>query len=634
MKKRYVFSFVLALIFALLTLLAACDMHVHDWSMQSNETEHWQTCSEDGEEKGGSRQPHEDADGDGLCDVCGYVVSVDGHTHQFETKFNADEHWQQCACGQSTNHAPHRYADGSDKCLDCDYVKPADSGDHTYVTARDATHHWQLCTHCGDIKNKEQHVQQSTYLCTCGYAYDAPASGNLQRRNFWIIGSFTDDRDDGPGWREEHTDEWKFHRLLATDSNGSTQYVFERQFASGDEFKIVNDGGGGYWDGELNASHVAQNSKQLLGGTGSGNITFIGTAGYYRVTVHYGSGNTTVEMERVYGAGVVVKPHEHSYSESWSSDELGHWHASICEHAGLKSDLSSHDYPDGKLVCTVCGYTKQHDCIGGEWIQGKTEHWKNCVLCNERIESTRAPHSGQPCSVCGYELAVSDALTLTFDSTLQGYIVTGYDNSAIEEDVRIPAEYNSKPVVAIGDKAFMNCAKIQTVIIPDSVTKVGYSAFAYCSNLVSAQLGSGVKELGASAFAYTKLGSVTLPSGLQTIGDSAFEYSYLTEVTIPSSVTRIGSFAFRNYMGHATPYPGDSSANDKTEPPTRPQMQKITFEDQAGWKAYPLDYSWDPTVEGTPIDLSDAARNAMYFNETNNPTAGFNGYAQYIWVKG
>ena len=456
--KNKIFAILTAIIVVFTLSLAACDSHRHDWSMHSNSEEHWQICVDDGEEKPDSRAAHFDDDNNGFCDECGYQMSPvniddDSHQHVFNVRYNDTEHWKECSCGQTTDHQEHSYADGSNKCVGCDYVKPDDGNAHTYVTARDATHHWQLCTHCGITGAKTPHTQQANYLCSCGYAYDAPASGNLQTRNFWIIGTFTDDRPDGKGWGEYHNDEWQFHRLLATDSNGSTQYVFERQFSSGDEFKIVNDGGGGYWSDELNASNVSTDSKQLLGGNGGGNITFVGTNGYYRITVHYGSGNTTVSCERVYGEGVEVKPHEHSYAQTWTSDELGHWHASTCEHADLKQDLSSHVYDDKAAVCSVCGYTKPHQCVGGDWVQGKTEHWKNCSLCGETIESTRAAHDGEPCGVCGYELAVSGALNLEYDEVRQGYVVTGYDYYSIETDVRIPSVYNSKPVVAIASSA-------------------------------------------------------------------------------------------------------------------------------------------------------------------------------------
>lgn len=52
------------------------------------------------------------------------------------------------------------------------------------------------------------------------------------------------------------------------------------------------------------------------------------------------------------------KSHEHTYSEDWSHDESGHWHAATCKDgedcASAKSDEAAHTIEDG--VCSVCGY--------------------------------------------------------------------------------------------------------------------------------------------------------------------------------------------------------------------------------------------------------------------------------------
>ena len=332
------------ILFAIVTLLcltavfAACNyVHEHDWAMRSDSAEHWQECADDQTEKPNSRAPHFDDNDDGRCDECGYVMSQidNGHKHVFTTAYNTEEHWQACTCGQTTNHEYHQF--DSDGVCSCGYKKSQGTHTHSYVTARNATEHWQLCTGCGDTKDRAAHSVAGNYLCSCGYAYDAPATGSLSNSNFWIIGTFTDNKDSSTkGWGETHTDNWKFRRLIALDSNNGTQYVFEREFNSGDEFKIVKDGGGGYWDGEINASNVSASAKQFLGGDGGGNIKFNGNNGYYRVTLHYGSGNPTVDCTLVYGIGATIAPHEHSYSSTWSNDANGHWHQATCEHAELK----------------------------------------------------------------------------------------------------------------------------------------------------------------------------------------------------------------------------------------------------------------------------------------------------------
>ena len=87
---------------------------------------------------------------------------------------------------------------------------------------------------------------------------------------------------------------------------------------------------------------------------------------------------------------------------------------------------------------------------------------------------------------------------------------------------------------------------IQSVVIPESVTKIGESAFSDCSSLTSVTIPEGVTEIGERAFyGCSSLTSVTIPEGVTRIGDWAFKgCSSLTSVTIPESVTRIGDKAF------------------------------------------------------------------------------------------
>ena len=76
-------------------------------------------------------------------------------------------------------------------------------------------------------------------------------------------------------------------------------------------------------------------------------------------------------------------------------------------------------------------------------------------------------------------------------------------------------------VIEIGEDAFYVCTELESIIIPDSVTKIG-----------------------ARAFSDSGLTAVTLPESIAEIDDEAFCYTELTEVTIPKSVTYIGRGVF------------------------------------------------------------------------------------------
>ncbi len=148
-----------------------------------------------------------------------------------------------------------------------------------------------------------------------------------------------------------------------------------------------------------------------------------------------------------------------------------------------------------------------------------------------------------------------------------GYIVTG----AGEEQgnvLVVPAEYEGKPVVAIGNTAFRANTGIVSAILPESVKTIADSAFAECSRLASVSL-PGVSSIGRYAFyGCTALTSLQLPPSLSSTGYAAFagcraltslslaegvraveEGSFvgctaLVSLTLPDSVESVGVSAF------------------------------------------------------------------------------------------
>ena len=79
-------------------------------------------------------------------------------------------------------------------------------------------------------------------------------------------------------------------------------------------------------------------------------------------------------------------------------------------------------------------------------------------------------------------------------------------------------------VTAIGDDAFVDCAKLTSVAIPESVTSIGAYAFSGCSGLQSIVIPYGVEVIGQGTFQdCSSLESVTVPDSVTSIGDSAFD---------------------------------------------------------------------------------------------------------------
>lgn len=106
-------------------------------------------------------------------------------------------------------------------------------------------------------------------------------------------------------------------------------------------------------------------------------------------------------------------------------------------------------------------------------------------------------------------------------------------------------------VAEIGDYAFYNCQKINSVSLPETCTSIGSHAFDNCINLTSINLPQGMTEIKPYTFwKCEKLEEILIPEGVTTIGEQCFATcNSLKEVIFPSSLDSIYSQAFENCHG-------------------------------------------------------------------------------------
>ncbi len=155
--------------------------------------------------------------------------------------------------------------------------------------------------------------------------------------------------------------------------------------------------------------------------------------------------------------------------------------------------------------------------------------------CQEEDTRVKVPGTTAPELVDenGFGYIIVNSSTLT---------VTKYSGTAT--DIIVPAEYDGKPVTAIGEDAFRDC-KITSVEIPSSIKSIGKRAFDGCMSLSSVKLPEGLESIGDHAFKYdTELKEIKFPSTLKSIGMYAFTFTGITTVEIPENVTTIGAYCF------------------------------------------------------------------------------------------
>ena len=138
----------------------------------------------------------------------------------------------------------------------------------------------------------------------------------------------------------------------------------------------------------------------------------------------------------------------------------------------------------------------------------------------------------------------TEGLEFTLSEDGSYYILTGF-GQATTYDIICPDIYNGLPVKEIGNKAFDETS-LNSIVIPNTVTRIGDYAFYRCTSLKSIEIPDSVTSFGDYAFyACTSLKNVKIPHLVTSIGSYAFSGCIsFTSIEIPDSVTSIGDWAF------------------------------------------------------------------------------------------
>ena len=76
--------------------------------------------------------------------------------------------------------------------------------------------------------------------------------------------------------------------------------------------------------------------------------------------------------------------------------------------------------------------------------------------------------------------------------------ITSYVGNAKKVDV--PSQINGYPVIAIGDRAFMDNARLTSVTLPQGIVSIGWFAFSGCVSLESVTIPASVSTIQYGAF--------------------------------------------------------------------------------------------------------------------------------------
>jgi len=139
--------------------------------------------------------------------------------------------------------------------------------------------------------------------------------------------------------------------------------------------------------------------------------------------------------------------------------------------------------------------------------------------------------------------------------------VTSIGEYAFSDFVRLQSITIPNTVTSIGNYAFSDCSNLTSIIIPDKVTYIGNSAFSGCSALTNVTIGHGVKNIRDSAFyncialEYLYFNSIAMNdlSSNNTVFSYAGQNSNGIKVVFGAKVTNIPAYLFASIDGTSVP---------------------------------------------------------------------------------
>lgn len=109
--------------------------------------------------------------------------------------------------------------------------------------------------------------------------------------------------------------------------------------------------------------------------------------------------------------------------------------------------------------------------------------------------------------------------------------ITAVD-TAISGDITTPATLGGYPVTVIGKEAFYHCSGITSLVVSEGVEVIDYGAFNDIGKVDSIVLPDSLTTLGEQPFTWVEVDSITVPKNVSSIAPTAFMGCFIKEIYV------------------------------------------------------------------------------------------------------
>ena len=395
----------------LLTLaLVACDKggeqeaHTHTyadaWSFDADS--HWYAATCEHTEEKANVAAHEDAENDGVCDVCAYGSD---HKHTFAEDWSTDgeNHWHATTCGHDVKDAlaAHKDEDNDDACDVCGLSGGCEHPVDASAWLSDAQGHWHgaTCGHNVKLDAAEHSDGNNDGACDI-CAWEDAAHTHTYKTDYAY--------DDNTHWFDAdcgHT--LKGEQAAHTDANhdGACDTCPWNDGCTHEYSTLWSVDGTHHWHDVICTHTIASADRAEHSDANKDGVCDV----------------------------CEYLDHEHTFdTATWTHNDTAHWHAATCG-CSIKKDEAAHTDASNDGACDICPWNDgcTHPVDEDAWTYNESYHWHG-VLCTHTIAPTdKTSHFDRDldgyCDACDAEnLAHTHtyADTLTVDADTHYYAAT------------------------------------------------------------------------------------------------------------------------------------------------------------------------------------------------------------------